>query len=265
MLSDLNSADFCNCMDETLLDAEGETSGLVRQEFHPEREILFALEGSCEFTFNGFQRTCSKGDVFFINSNIPHQLGYRSIKTDFSHIWVHLHPKRFFAMLYQLNARTPLRSCRSWEFSLALLEIINTRWDQALRSLRPLRLEIYQSIARIIAEELKFAASAAPQLPPEQYDIVEWIKKHISLNCGCNSSLEELEQLTGYNRCHLMRKFKNKCGMTIGEYINTIRRSYAAGAATHMRQKEIAARLGFKSAAAFWLWQNRDKKRNSSK
>ena len=71
--------------------------------------------------------------------------------------------------------------------------------------------------------------------------------------------MAELEKLTGFNRFYLMRLFKAEYGMTIGEYINCVRRGFVAGAAKNLRQKEIAAMLGFKSAAAFWLWKKRDR------
>jgi AraC-like DNA-binding protein len=258
------SPEFLDCRDENSFQKSEDTSLLQPQESHPEREILLILSGESVFTFNGKSVQCTPGSAFFINSNIPHQLGYRNINSDVTHIWIHLHPKRFFAMLYRISAASPLRSCRSWEFSLPMLEFINARWDLALHSPPEVRLQIYRSIARIIAEEIDFLPDVSLSPVAEQYDIVNWMKKHISLNCGANSSMEELEKLTGYNRCYLMRKFKNSCGITVGEYINTVRRAFVAGAAGRMTQKEIAARLGFKSAAAFWLWQSRDRKKGVS-
>ena len=264
MLSDDKHIEFQNCIDETFLKSSS-SPAFQPQESHSEREILLILAGESCFTLNGKALPCVTGDAFFINSNVPHQLGYRNINSDITHIWVHLHPKRFFAMLYQISASTPFRSCRSWEFSLPMLEFINARWDQALVSPRERRKELYESITRIIAEEIRFFPGVPGNPVSEQHDIVGWMKKHISLNCGRNSSMEELEKLTGYNRYYLMRKFKERTGITVGEYINTVRRAFVASAVSRLNQKEIAMRLGFKSAAAFWLWQSRDRKKNSSK
>lgn len=256
--------EFLNCLDENSFSSAPQEKGLQAQESHPEREILLILAGESLFTLNGRNVPCTPGSAFFINSNLPHQLGYRGINSDIIHIWVHLHPKRFFAMLYQISARTPYRSCRSWEFSLPMLEFINSRWEQALKAPQSLRQEIYRSIARIIIEEIRLIPEHTGDPVAVERDIVGWMKKHISLNCGRNSSMEELEKLTGYNRFHLMRKFKSACGMTVGEYINTVRRAFVAGNAPRMSQKEMAARLGFSSAAAFWLWQSKDRQKNSS-
>lgn len=254
-----------NCRDETFFPEAASPMPVSKQESHAEREILLTVSGSTSFLFNGREISCDPGDVFFINSNVPHQLGYSNIKSDINHIWFHLHPERFFAMSYEVSGDTPVRRCRSWEFSLPLLKVINSRWDLALQSDRELRSRIYKSIARMIHEEITFRAEVDSHLLAARHDIVEWMKNHISLNNGRNSSMEELEKLTGYNRYHLMRKFKSSCGLTIGEYINTVRRAFAAIHAGTMPQKEIAFRLGFKSPAAYWLWRDRDRKnRNKS-
>ena len=89
--------------------------------------------------------------------------------------------------------------------------------------------------------------------------IVSWIKNYISMKYGRDASLPELEKLTGYNRYYLMRQFKAEYGMTIGDYINCVRRGFVAAAeAQGKSQKQIALQLGFQSAAAFWLWKKRD-------
>ena len=256
---------FRRCRDEhsTVLPEKQPISCI--QESHREREILLALSGETSFTLNGISSTCMPGDAVFINSGVPHQSGYKNIKNDITHIWVHLHPLRFFAILYHFSAQNAPRQRQSWEFPLALLEIINARWDLALRSGEKTRTELYLSIARLIAEELRFFREQKTEVPSGEADIVNWVKKHISINCGRNSSMEELEKLTGYSRGYLMRQFKLQCGMTIGEYINTVRRSFVAAAPARMTQKEMAAHLGFNSAAAFWLWKTRDKQKKGGR
>lgn len=261
MLFNHTHLSFSRCRDEHTVLLPEETELLCAQETHPEREILLALSGETVFTLNGTSTSCMPGDAVFINSGIPHQSGYKNIKNDLTHIWVHLHPQRFFAMLYHFSEQSDSRQHQSWEFPLALLEIINARWDLALQSAEKTRTEIYQSIARIIAEEICFFPAKRDESPAGEQNIVNWVQKHISINCGRNSSMEELEKLTGYSRGYLMRQFKLQCGMTIGEYINSVRRAFIAAAPARMTQKEAAAHLGFNSAAAFWLWKTRDKQK----
>ena len=105
--------EFLNCLDENSFKKYADTALLQPQESHPEREILLILSGESRFTFNGKSVKCTPGNAFFINGNVPHQIGYRNINSDVTHIWIHLHPKRFFAMLYRISAQGPFRSCRS--------------------------------------------------------------------------------------------------------------------------------------------------------
>ena len=113
----------------------------------------------------------------------------------------------------------------------------------------------------MLCEEIIFQSKLPAQAEKSEDDITSWVKNYISMNYGRNSSMEELERLTGYNRRHLMRKFKSESSMTIGEYINCVRRGFIAAAGKRLTQKEIAFQLGFKSPAAFWLWQKRDRER----
>lgn len=257
--------EILSCLDETEAANLNTADNPRSQESHPEREILFILSGKNNFLLNGRIYPAVPGDVFFINSWIPHQCDYGTIKNDFRHLWIHFHEKRLFGV-FCLNQHS-LHTSRmlNWEYSGHLLGLLNERWDRAL--LEPghsaARQEIYLSIARILAEEIAYLSAHEPQVirsKPEQ--IAVWIKNYISIHYGRNASMSELEKLTGFNRFYLMRLFKSEYGMTIGEYINCVRRGFVTGAAKNLRQKEIAAMLGFKSAAAFWLWKKRDRAGN---
>ena len=250
------------CHDETYAANLDSTKNPRSQESHPEREILFVLSGKIDFLLDGRIYSAAPGDAFFINRWIPHQCDYGTIKSDFRHIWIHFHEKRLFGVFCLNRHSQHTHRMLNWEHSGHLLGLLNERWDRALLEpgSSPARHEIYLSIARILAEEIDYFSAHEPQTVrsnPEQ--IAAWIKNHISIHYGRNASMTELEKLTGFNRFYLMRLFKAEYGMTIGEYINCVRRGFVAGAAKNLRQKEIAAMLGFKSAAAFWLWKKRDR------
>ena len=254
--------DFENIIFTDFIDqsADGENfRARNQQESHAEREILLVLEGSMNFALAGKSFTASPGKAFFIDCWTPHQLGYGEIPDKITHIWVHLHARRLFAMPYVLSAGERLQSCGMWEFSAPVLELINQRWTKALNSPEEVKKNLYSSIVRLITEEIQFQM-AVPMEKRREDDVISWVKNYISVNYGRNSSLAELEHLTGFNRRHLMRKFKSECSMTIGEYINCVRRGFAAAAGRRLTQKEVAFQLGFKSPAAYWLWKQRDKK-----
>ncbi len=236
-------------------------SGVASQESHAEREILLVFRGNMDFFLAGKCFSASPGKAFFIDSWVPHQLGYGNIPGNITHVWVHLHARRLFAMPYELSHGSHLHSCGMWEFSNSMLELIRKRWDQARNADEALKNKLYGSIVRLILEDIEFQSQALPTEKRREDDVISWVKNYISMNYGRNSSLAELEHLTGFNRRHLMRRFKNECSMTIGEYINCVRRGFAAEAGKRLSQKEIAFQLGFKSPAAYWLWQKRDKKK----
>ena len=253
---DIDNITFTEFVDQS--SAEDNASAGCQQESHAEREILIVLEGCVEFVLAGKSFRTQPGRVFFIDSWVPHQLGYGIIADNMTHIWVHLHAHRLFAMPYVLNAGARLQSCGMWEFTTPVLELINQRWSKALNSTADMKNALYSSIVRLLIDEIKFQ-SALPMEKRREDDVICWVKNYISMNYGRNSSLAELEHLTGFNRRHLMRKFKNECSMTIGEYINCVRRGFIAAAGRRLTQKEIAFQLGFKSPAAYWLWKQRDK------
>ncbi|MBR7144273.1 MAG: helix-turn-helix transcriptional regulator [Lentisphaeria bacterium] len=229
-----------------------------QQESHAEREILLVLAGNIDFVLAGKCFNASPGRAFFIDSWVPHQLGYGKLSGDITHIWVHLHARRLFAMPYMLSAGSRLQSSGMWEFPAPVLELINSRWAKASAAPAEMKKTFYRSIVRLLTEEIALQSSAFAEEKHREDDVIAWVKNYISMNYGRNSSLAELEHLTGFNRRHLMRKFKNECSMTIGEYINCVRRGFAAAAGRRLTQKEIAFQLGFKSPAAYWLWKKRD-------
>lgn len=262
-----NMPEIINCYDENNFSGE-KPSSPIRQESHPEREILIVVSGNSSFMLNGKSRTTSPGDVFFIDKWIPHQSGYDAEISDFQHIWIHLHKDRIFEVNIRHADSRRTNSIRNWENSEGLLDFLNERWNRALQEKenRDSRRKIYLSIIRILLEEIDYVSShPGDELLSKTEQITAWIKNYISTQYGRNASLPELEKLTGYNRFYLMRLFKAEYGMTIGDYINCVRCGFVENAKQKkLTQKEIASILGFSSPNAFWLWKSRNFNRSVS-
>lgn len=260
ILKKLAIKDYTDHTSDDFLPPDG---SIFRQESHDAREILLVISGTMDFHLAGKRFAATPGKAFFINSWIPHQLGYGKLDCKVEHIWVHLHAKRMFAMSHSIADNVTLPSPGMREFPSSMLELINLYWQRAEKSPAEQRKKLYNAIIRMICDEMSFQSANTASVKQKDDDVSGWVKNYISMNYGRNSSLETLEQLTGFNRRHLMRKFKNECGMTIGEYINCVRRGFAAVAGKRLSQKEIAFQLGFQSPAAYWLWKNRDRKKFS--
>ena len=90
---------------------------------------------------------------------------------------------------------------------------------------------------------------------PDPNSIVDLVKSRIENNNSRNCSMEELSGYSGYSKSRLSHLFKEKTGMTVGQYIDEVRRDYLLdGHIAGLKQKEIAFNLGFKSASAFSTW-----------
>jgi len=248
-------------------DAPGtaEAGAVRRQESHREREIMMVLAGQTGFLLDGGLYQAAPGDVFFMDHWVPHQAAYENIKSDFCHIWFHFHEKSLFAVPHRAAGSEPRTGVRSWDFSEAALAFLQERWDRLAAEPRDsgVRQEILASLVRLLCEEFANLMRRRNADEEKGNPVLPWLKNYISMRYGRDCQLCELERITGYNRFHLMRLFKEEYGMTIGEYINCVRRGFAAAAAGRkMRQKEIAEQLGFQSAAAYYLWRKRDRERN---
>jgi len=107
---------------------------------------------------------------------------------------------------------------------------------------------------------LETADSAEKKAPADTRDegLAGAVKSFIRSRNGVNCSLDELEHAFGYSRSHLSHVFRRCAGMSIGECIDLVRIDCMREQRAHgMKQKEIAAELGFASASAFWLWRER--------
>ena len=244
----------------------GETANLHRQESHAHdaREILLVLKGKSGFYLNGKYFQAAPGCAFFVDHWVAHQQGYPPDVGEIVHIWIHLHDSRMFALPSIRGNRNQDSGCTVWEFPDCMLQLVKSRWDKINSVPEDLRSAYYSSIARLLYEEICFQSHFRKAGGSGEESIVSYVRNYIVMNHGRDSSMAELEKRTGYSRRHLMRCFKEEYSMTIGEYIDCVRRGFAATAGERMMQKEIAFQLGFKSPAAYWLWKKRDQKKRSA-
>ena len=254
---------FKKCMDHRDLSFLPEkTDNSRNRESHSAREILLVLEGEYDFFLNGKYYPAVPGSAFFVDHWIPHQQGYPADVGKIIHIWIHLHETRMFALPSIRGCGNPDPGCVVWEVPECMLELVRSRWDKVDSLPEEIRSDYFMSMARMLYEEICFQCYTQNPCSSREESIVSYVRNYIVMNHGRDSSMAELEKRTGYSRRHLMRCFKEEYSMTIGEYIDCIRRGFATTAGNRMTQKEIAFQLGFKSPAAYWLWKKRDQEKN---
>ena len=146
--------------------------------------------------------------------------------------------------------------------------VIDKRWNQ-VQNMENADQTVYERMLRgpmnAILDEIALQFSQNESLRddavPKLDTVIENIKKYIRTNNARGCSLEKLEKLSGYNRFYLAHRFRLYSGCTIGDFINKIRVEYTEAAFQQgMRQKEIAAELGFSSPSNFWNWLQKHKR-----
>lgn len=249
--------------------AEGQAVGAgeeVHCHTHERRELLYVVEGSSRFVCHDSAFEAVSGSLFLIDRWQPHAVGYRPEDHGLYHLWLSLYSSE------ELNV-SPVRVVENGEYNLRVPSftlpreyamMLERRWELAReeggaqgayeRLLRVPLLAVLDEVERLLHD---VAAEERPGT--EAVDgVMESVRSYILSHNARGCSLERLEKLSGYSRFYLAHRFRAVTGMTIGEYINEVRKEYTAAALRRgMRQKEIAAELGFSSPANFWTWLHR--------
>ena len=236
---------------------------------HEWLELLYVINGTSNYMFNRQIFQAEPGTAFIIDPWLPHSVGYSKEDNDLFHIWI------YFSSQSRAVAN-PVKVTSNGNFSLRspslllpeeYVHILTRRWNilQQMKTLdqatyETLMLEPLNAILDEIMFQSQWANSANEGIASNVDAVIENIKKYIETNNALDCTLEKLEKLSGYNRFYLAHRFKKYTGVSIGAFINEVRRKYTRAAlARGMRQKEIAAELGFSSPSNFWNWLQRNK------
>ena len=236
------------------------------QHNHFAREILFALEGTCCYSFCGRLYPCTPGTAFLFDANESHDLGYPPFADGLRHLWIYAMATDLVAHLIEVRSGK-YQSVASFVLtgtsaSLLLEETWTCLASNAAGTAPFRRIRIISALSsllcRIIAE-----SEDPPSLPArggQQPELVETIKRHIAYAGGKGVSWDVLAHIAGCSKFHFARLFKEHAGQSIHSYINECRlhrmkELERAGAS----RKEISAELGFahQSALSRWLKKGR--------
>lgn len=216
-------------------------------ESHPVSELFLVAKGSCRYGLNGREITLHAGDSCLIFPWVPHLYGFRADDGYCEQIWLHI-PDGFFVVVCHEKDQ-PFHTARRGQLPQEYMLLLQRLIRDFRRSGKSASLKTFFELFMLESEKLML------HFQDRKTDLAESVKIRIRTRNGVNCSLGELEKYTGYSRSHIAHTFRKECGFSIGEYINTVRREYTVQAlAFGMKQKEIAAALGFSSPSAFWQW-----------
>ena len=223
---------------------------------HLQREICFVLKGrSCNQVFKA-----SPGTVFLLNKQVIHAFGYRQNDADLEHLWLFLCGSKNSASLMKVVENGNYSLAANVALDNGECDELITQWDK-LDSLPEANDGIvfeymHDALEKLLAEiRHKLREEKRKSMHILDGAVIEKIKRYICMTNTRNCSLEQLEQISGYNRFYLAHRFKEYEKCTVNEYINQVRIDYTRKALqSGLRQKEIAFELGFSSPSNFWLW-----------
>ncbi len=229
-----------------------------RVERHPFHECFFALSGTCVYWLNGEWLTVAPGTFCWIRTWIPHQYGFLPATGGWcEQLWLSVHAETIHYEFLRSRKDGSFQAVPGGgrlpgAYAALFHHLTETETpDEALSRMR----FFFELLLREVAARCR---APAPEEHRRETSIVATLKTCIRNRNGVHCSLAELESLTGYSRSHLSHLFRAETGFPIGEYINQVRHEYVERAVRHgLKQKEIAAELGFSSGAAFRLWKKR--------
>ncbi len=230
---------------------------------HIHREILFILLGECTFMLGGRVYMATPGTAFFLNEWEPHSNGYRADDRDLIHLWVHFQKDHIYANMVQVGYQGRYSKYGKYiNINNDLRQLLLRRWhmleNMGSCDAATQKLLLCSPLNSLLEEFILHKYNLIAESNHDSRDIVLFLSNYIKHANGRDCSLGQLEKLSGYSRFYISRLFREKSGMTIGEYINDVRMLFAEEAKSRgMKQKEIASELGFSSPAAFWYWHKR--------
>lgn len=229
---------------------------------HVHREILFALDGSCEFPVENKLIDLQPGTAVLLGEWDRHSYGYRACDSGLLHLWVHFNGFTATGSILHISEHGKYHLDTHCVYPRALSAALLERWKQ-LESIENPTPETENfhliSLLNTFLEETYLQYVTGVEYPNGRpANAVERVKLHIERVNGRECSLDTLSRISGYGRFHLAHLFREYTGKTIGDWIDEVRIQYMETAMKHgLSGKEIAMNLGFSSPGAFWNWKKK--------
>lgn len=211
--------------------------------------LVYTVSGKGHLEYEGHTHTVAKGQCFYINC-MQHHLYKADVQEDWEFLWIHF------------NGNSALGYYK--EFTRNGFQIVNMRDDFfmertlwriiALHQKKDLTTELVTSnlINGILTELLLATATnhADTFLIPEY---IREVAREIDKNFKSNLSLAYFEEFTHRSRYHILKEFKKYIGVTINEYIISVRISYAKELLKYsdMQVGDIAFETGMNNVTHF--------------
>lgn len=218
---------------------------------HDSYEIYFLESGSRKMLVQDRVYELSRGDILLIKPNILHRSMHSGPHTRINIVF----NDYFLSEYFSQKAIDYMTSCFNTEF-IHLNPDENDKFYKLYLNLSS-RLQKRQQHFIILADILDMLISLR-NLDNKSYK-QEWSHKtksaaeYIRNNFAVISSIDEIADACFINKSYMCRLFKKEVGMTVFEYLNTIKIQHACKLLEnpHLSMTEIAMQCGFSGASYF--------------
>lgn len=247
------------------LPAEVKQTQEIKIDSHKHREVLFVLDGTCNYYLDGHFYSLTPGTALFVEPWQEHEYYYSPEDHDLLHLWVALHPRRINAMLISLDTVGSLD--RKYYFATCtgvVLHLFNENLNR-IRNSKYKDNEVFalmlQRTFDLVLSELMYEVVMQYKEQPhkKREDIIVFINDYIRIHNGNDCSLAQLEKISGYTYYYLSHLYTSYYGKTIGAAVNEARMRYLLNQGWHANMKMIADALGFSSPSTFWKWRRNNR------
>ncbi len=228
---------------------------------HPTREFVFALTGECRLMLDRRIYPLRPGEIMLFDPWVEHSFQYLIEDDGLLHLWGYLETKRLRGAFIKVEQGNVICGVLPRIiFPGELKHLLEKRWDRLAALSEPSDEAVRNKLSAILNLVLDEAALTllSGEVETPDSSLSEKVSSYIRSCNGRNCSLETLGRIFSCSKFHLSHCFLRETGMSVGKFINAVRRDYIGAARRQgLRQKEIAQELGFASPASFANWQKR--------
>ena len=233
---------------------------------HWHREAHYVLSNAGRYRLAESVLRAAPGDVIPVDRWERHGIERAAESRGAVHLVVHFN-KKAWGSLSRLNDRYEWEVFEwSWVFfDDDIAAFVNRRWDLFSKDPDRDRRSRFRSFLRrplevLLEEYASLFAVRHRSVTPDPDGITDLVKSHIENTHGRGCSLGHMAAYSGYSRFRLAHLFKERTGVSIGDYIDRVRLDFLEKSPIMgLKQKEIAEELGFSSPSAFCNWRRRQK------
>lgn len=227
--------------------------------WHKDVELLIVLDGEIEVNKNGESHILSKDDVILINSNTGHATMARKAKS--VAMVIHFDPKylsNWFKSYQNLHFRCisnhetkhteKFKELVKVAKEMSMFTSMQTEKDRLIYD--ALFHQLIGTLVRYFSPEVKKNQELTISGKNETvFQIVNYLEKHYQERI----TLDNLVEVTGYNKSYISQIMKQALGINYYEYLTRIRIREAIFELTNTEEKisEIAYNSGFSDLKAF--------------